>query len=178
MSSYKSISFAFKGCSINNIVTEVGVNRFSLYHEFNNKEGILYASLKLYKERYCPEKFQILDNEGFLEDVLKDFYFSYLNEQTQLSGCYFIHIGTEMADEDAEIKNLVSSYLEEVEKRFIFLLIKKGVDQEEAELKARHLLGLYCTSMSFCLIHTKEKQLEHIKNGIHIILNNHDKSIT
>ena len=46
----------FRGTSINEIVNATGLNRFSLYHEFENNEGILYASLKLYRDRYCQEK--------------------------------------------------------------------------------------------------------------------------
>ena len=46
----------FNGCSVNELVKETGVNRFSLYNEFENKEGILYASLELYRERYCDDK--------------------------------------------------------------------------------------------------------------------------
>ena len=52
----------FNGCSINEIVEVTGVNRFSLYHEFVSKEGILYASLELYRERYSKDKFDLLKN--------------------------------------------------------------------------------------------------------------------
>ena len=39
----------FRACAISDIVEETGVNRFSLYEEFENKEGILYAALELYR---------------------------------------------------------------------------------------------------------------------------------
>ena len=35
----------FGGCAIKEIVEATGVNRFSLYQEFEDKEGILYLSL-------------------------------------------------------------------------------------------------------------------------------------
>ncbi len=41
----------FRGCSINDLVDETNVNRFSLYHEFSNKEGILYHSLEYYQKK-------------------------------------------------------------------------------------------------------------------------------
>ena len=31
----------FRGCSVKEIVEVIGVNRFSLYHEFADKSGIL-----------------------------------------------------------------------------------------------------------------------------------------
>ena len=41
----------FGACTISDIVRTTGVNRFSLYEEFNNKEGILHNALALYQQR-------------------------------------------------------------------------------------------------------------------------------
>lgn len=163
----------FKGCAISDIVKETRVNRFSLYHEFENKEGILYASLKLYRERYCDEKFKHLNNKGDLADIIKEFYLSFLTDPNTNPGCYFIHIGTELADEDERIKTLVDQYLSEIEQLFVTLLQNHSVETERSKYLARHLVGLYCTSMSFCLIHTDEQRDKHIETGINIILKNH-----
>ncbi len=133
----------FRGCSINNIVSVTGVNRFSLYHEFENKEGILYASLNLYRERHCHEKLDLLKKEGSLSDILKEFYLSFIDERNAIPGCYFIHIATELADTDKEIKTLVDTYLSEVEQLFNALLQREGISAESSTLLARHLLGLY-----------------------------------
>lgn len=168
----------FKGCSISNLVTELGVNRFSLYHEFDNKEGILYESLQLYEKRYCAEKLSILDENGNVENILRNFYFSFLDESNLFKGCYFIHIGTEMADHDSMIKKILDEYLKTLYQKIVAMLMRNDFEAKMAELLGRHLVGLYCTTMSFCLIHTKEQQLQHINNGIQIILGNYDKSIT
>ena len=144
----------FRGCSINGITEETGVNRFSFYHEFENKEGILYASLKLYRERYCEEKFKILEEKSNLTEVIKKFYLSFLQDSNAIKGCYFIHIGTELASEDNRIKTLVDQYLCEIELLFISLLQNNKIELHLSKVLARHLVGLYCTSMGFCLIHT------------------------
>lgn len=164
----------FRGCAINDIVNETGVNRFSLYHEFKNKEGILYASLKLYRERYCQDKFDHLKDQGNLKDVLKKFYLSFLKETNTAPGCYFIHIGTELADGDEKIKVLVDQYLTEIELLFIILLQENNIEMQRSKVLARHFVGLYCTSMSFCLIHTSQQRNRHIETGIHVILKYHD----
>ena len=106
----------FNGCSINEIVETTGVNRFSLYHEFENKEGILYASLELYKERYSKEKLALLkDSTGAIEEILLNFYLSFLEDKQVISGCYFIHEGTELADTDAQIRESLNKYLTEIQ---------------------------------------------------------------
>lgn len=161
---------SFRGCSVNDIVEATGVNRFSLYHEFENKEGILYNSLKLYRERYCAEKFDILKENGNVKEIIERFYFSFLNNDYKHQGCYFIHIGTEMADADAETKKLLEDYLETVEQLFVQLLIRHNTSEKDAVMLAKHLVGLFCTSVSFCLIHTDAQKQAHISNGIKVLL--------
>ena len=88
----------FKGCAISKIVEDTGVNRFSLYEEFNDKNGMLYASLNLYRERHCQDKFDLLKTQEPPAVAIKNFYLSFLNDSNDITGCYFIHIGTELAD--------------------------------------------------------------------------------
>lgn len=162
----------FRACSVNDIVEATGVNRFSLYHEFENKEGILYKALMLYRERYCEDKFTILkENTAQPEEVLTQFYLSFFNNTNRYQGCFIIHVGTELADTDPNIKALLKNYLNEIEAIFLYLLEQHKKTNEYAQLYARHLIGLFCTSMSFCLIHSEEERLNHISNGINIILN-------
>lgn len=161
----------FRGVSVNDIVQETGVNRFSLYHEFENKEGVLYGALKLYRERYCEDKLAILKKDGAVKDILTDFYLSFLNNDDDNQGCFIIHVGTEIADTDPHIKTLLKNYLDEIEQLFVKLLMRNDDTKENAAFYAKHLIGLFCTSMSFCLIHTEPQRLAHISNGINVILN-------
>lgn len=166
----------FNGCTIDELVKETGVNRFSLYNEFENKEGILYASLDLYRERYCDDKLSLLKSDGDVSEVIKKFYLSFLEKDVPVPGCYFIHIGTELADSDLRVKQCLDKYLEEIRSLLKDLLVQNKYSTEDATFKARHLLGLYCTVMSFCLIHSSEGRKNYIANGINLILSNHAQS--
>ena len=167
----------FNGCSINEIVEATGVNRFSLYHEFSSKEGILYASLELYKQRYSKGKFDILKNsDGELYKILIQFYMSFLENDEPMAGCYFIHVGTELADTDEEIRESLDHYLNEIQLLIHNLLIRNRFDKD-VNLYAKHLLGLFCTAMSFCLIHTYAERQKYVTNGINIILSNYAESV-
>lgn len=169
----------FNGCSINDLVEATGVNRFSLYHEFGSKEGILYASLELYRSRYSMPKFDLLNQDkGELQDILMQFYMSFLKEDNTMTGCYFIHVGTELADTDEQIRKSLNNYLIDIESLLKNVMIKKGLESEHVDRNARHLIGLFCTAMSFCLIHTPEQRWDYVTNGIHIILTDYATSIT
>ena len=160
------------GCSINDLVEYTGVNRFSLYNEFDNKLGILYASFSLYRDRFCKSKFSILSNEGELIQVLFEFYMSFLDNSNPISGCYVIHVSTELADSDTLVKANLKNYLNEIESLFSKLLIRNGYSEIKSHFLSKHLIGLYCTAMSFCLIHTREEQEKYLLNGIQLILSN------
>ncbi len=161
----------FKGCSVKDIVEETGVNRFSLYHEFEDKEGILYNSLKLYKERYTEPKLEVLNKKGDVDEILYTFLMSFLKLTNEQQGCYFIHIGTELADSDSKIKDLMREYLSQIENSIKMVLEQNGETSEDSMFFSRHLIGLFCTSMSFCLILPKEQKEYLITNGINLILN-------
>lgn len=161
-------STGFRGTSIGDVVGLTGVNRFSLYEEFGNKEGLLLAALRLYQERYSWGHIQILSQKGEIEHLLKEFYMSFLKDQKQ-AGCFVIHVGVELAESDQDVKQFLESYILDIKNQIIQLL-ERRYTYDEANFYARQLIGLYYTSMSFCLIHSETYRVQHIKNGINVIL--------
>lgn len=162
------------GCSIKDLVIHTGVNRFSLYNEFENKLGILYASFNLYRVRFCKHKLDILETKGDVVLILFQFYMSFLDNTNPIPGCYIIHVGTELADSDSMVKENLESYLYEVEGLFVKLLLEHDFSEARSKFLSKHLIGLYCTAMSFCLIHTREAQEKYLLMGIQLILSQND----
>lgn len=167
----------FRGCSIQDLVEATRVNRFSLYKEFENKEGVLYSSLLLYRERYSSKNLEILKQDGDVTEILRQFYLSFLEDKNKQAGCYFIHVATELADDDEKVQELLKEYLAEIQTLFADLLERNGESNATAVFSARQLIGLFCTSMSFCLIHAEEERNRHINNGINVILKNYATSV-
>ena len=161
----------FRACAISDIVKETSVNRFSLYEEFGSKEGILLAALKLYQDRYSTMHFKLLAQEGATERILNQFYLSFFKESNHPEGCFVIHIGTELADTDLGVKAFLNDYIQGLQKSFTQLLDIDPDTAPNSAFYARNLIGLFCTSMSFCLIHSEQERLNHINNGIQVILN-------
>ncbi len=82
-----------------------------------------------------------------------------------------MHIGTELADSDLKIKELIGEYVSEIESLINAMLVRNGQPVSDAAFYARHLTGLFCTAMSFCLILPEDQKKYHITNGINIIFN-------
>ena len=125
----------------------------------------------LYRDRYCDEKLALLNRDGDLVSVLKHFLLAFLEGNAPKKGCYFIHIGTELADSDSRVKGIVDDYLSEIFELFVSLLTKHGFEANSAELRSRHLLGLYCTAVSFSLIHSRDERENYVTNGLNVLLN-------
>ena len=161
----------FAACPISEIVETTSVNRFSLYEEFENKEGVLYAAMELYKKRYSSKMVELLDREGEVIDVVLNCYNEYFKDKDKhFPGDFIIHISTEMADSDPHVKSLLEEYLEIIENKLVSLLSTDARWRDNSKTLAKHILGLFCTSMSFCLIHSEEFRTNFIKNGINVIL--------
>ena len=162
----------FGSCAINDIVKLTNVNRFSLYNEFENKEGILLHTLALYKERYSNHSLALLNKGSTIRTVLKTFFNSYLiNNGIRPPGCYTIHIATELADSDDRIKQFLENYINQLETGFQSLLVRNEVTNESSQQIAKHLVGLFCNSMCFCVIQTPKEQHDYIDNCLDLILN-------
>lgn len=162
---------SFGGCPISDIVDATNVNRYSLYAEFENKKGILYDALTLYTERYYHPKRAILSQQGNLLDLLSKFFESFLEADSKLpSGCFLIHISTELADQDDRIKDYLNTYLSDLEINFAQLLGRFGYSKRDGQFYAQQLVGLFCTVVSFSLIHSPQDRSAMIDRGINVIL--------
>ena len=161
----------FQATPISDIVNKTGVNRFSLYQEFQDKEGILYGSLELYCERYVSQNYKLLSQDKPIKNLLNEFFMSFLEDShIHPSGCFLLHISNEISDKDDKVKEMLDIFLKEMKDAFSSLLLKDFESKKQIDLIANQLLGLYCTSMCFCVIQNYEERAALVANGINIIL--------
>jgi AcrR family transcriptional regulator len=163
---------SFNGTPISAIVDHTRVNRYSLYHEFENKQGILYAALRLYEERYSSKSIKMLGERGDVSDVLENFYFSYLKNDRHPIGCFLIYIATELADNNPLVNALLNAYLTEIETTFVSLLNTSNKYAHQSKLISSNLVFLFCNSMCYCHIQGEKESQEYISLNLDIILNN------
>lgn len=162
----------FGGCPVKEIVDETSVNRFSLYNEFASKEGILYASLELYKERYSHKKIATdYEKPTIQEEIIAFFSAFLLDDNSHPPGCYTIHIATELADHDEKVKVFLNDYIKEIENKFLQILNRFQPENIENAFYAKHLVVLFCSSMCHCVIQSSSERISHVSSSIHILLN-------
>ena len=172
------MAFQYSACSINDIVNLTGVNRFSLYNEFVNKEGILLEALKLYEERYANVNLEILDGNTELHSTLKNYFNAFLIESEKSpTGDFILYIATELADTDEKVKEILDSYLTKIQSKIGDLLIRYNFSVKESEFYSKHLIGLFCNIMCFCIIKSKKERELFIDNGLNLLLNKKVKHV-
>lgn len=163
----------YNSCSIKQIVEATGVNRFSLYNEFENKDGILEASLDLYADRYIGPRMKILDGDGTARETLKAFFESFVGEsKNHPPGCYTIYIASELADTVPTINSRLKDYLGQLEEKFTQVLNRDSTITGSHRFLATRLCGLFCNSMCFCVIQDPDERIAYIENSFNLIFNN------
>lgn len=161
----------YGACAISDIVDATGVNRFSLYEAWQNKEGILIAALDQFYERYSTKHLALLNTDVPLRESLMDFYKSFLTEQRgRPAGCFIVHTATELADVNPGVKAALDRLIGDIESRLTVMLMNAGYSEAESAFLMHQLVGLFCTSISFCLIHNYDERVRLIENGVHVIL--------
>ena len=107
---------------------EMGINLFSIYSTFQNKDGVYLASVQCYKNLIRRKLLIPLSNKPKNIATLKDFFYDFLTftkEDESYRGCLLINsvneLGTDMTENIAaeitsfseEIESLISSILKE-----------------------------------------------------------------
>jgi TetR/AcrR family transcriptional repressor of nem operon len=166
----------FTTTGIEKIVEHTGVNRYSLYQEFGNKDGILLASFELYQERNIP--FDLLTSTSLVNDSLFRFYSSFFHPSTESNypvGCYISTLAMELREKDA-MKEYFNNFQIILKSKFDdFLELVPGIDQSDAKTISENLTFYYSTSIAMYVIFPIEETEKYLRNNLKIITKCLDK---
>lgn len=162
---------SYRATSIKKIVDITGVNRFSLYAEFVDKEGILQAAVKLYLERYAYKYIEVFEQQTNGKQALLSFFHSYFKESKKHPpGCFLIATSTELFKTNAFVTLELDNYLKQLNKAFVKWAIQNN--SIDSEKKASQLVGLFCSAMSICVILTEAEFKDYLEKNLNVILEN------
>lgn len=158
----------YHGTGIQKIVEKTMVNRFSLYDEFGNKEGLLMASIQLYMDRHIP--WELLNKQGTLEEVLFQFYSNFfrpLKANKHPIGCYISTMALELRETDL-MQDFFNSFLDMLTDRFT-QLIRITSKKADTMNVAKQLTMFYCISMGMYIIFSQQETEKYIHDNLNLI---------
>lgn len=158
----------YNGTGIQKIVERTMVNRYSLYDEFGNKDGILIASLHLYMDRHIP--WEILNKPDSLEEILFQFYSNFfrpIKTNKHPIGCYISTMALELR-ETALMQDFFNSFLDILTDRFTQLIRLKSKKYDVMNV-AKQLTVFYCTSMGMYIIFSQQETEKYIQDNLNLI---------
>lgn len=132
----------YAGTSTQMLVEGLGVNRFSLYAEFDNKQKLFEAALERYNQENVERNFGPLEapDAGAKEiRLLLEFFMSAIeNPAAAGKGCLLCNTAVEFGAEDPSGAGFVQMYFNRISKAYT-----KALNNEEASGKLRPGISIH-----------------------------------
>ncbi len=142
-------SKGYEATSMVELEQTLGINKFSIYNTFGNKQGLYLASLNHYEDNITNQLIRLLtENESGLEAIEKSLLFleNTIARQPGI-GCFLLNSGSELGPLDAKVSAKVQNMERKVEDAYYHALTvaqQKGEISNNLNLQdfARFLLSL------------------------------------
>jgi TetR/AcrR family transcriptional repressor of nem operon len=153
----------YEATSVRLLEKEMGINQFSIYASFKNKEGVFLESMKYYNKKLNDEILNDLENsEGGIKNIKTYFYdfLSFSEDEGKSKGCLLTNTVSELdQDKNKVIFNKINDFVNHIMQVFKNALHKtKKYNTDKIEEITNHLIvslqGLSVASKSL-----KPKQL-------------------
>ncbi len=168
----------YEATSTQNLLTQMGINRGSLYATFGSKHALFIKALRHYLAEYQTRTLARLQRDLAPRDAVFELFRQVVDatlaDKSQ-RGCFLVNTVLDQAPHDAEVQKLVSSALDQVELFFSTQIvagqktggIAQSVDPQDA---ASSLLGLMLGVRVLSRAKPNKKRLEAILAQAEIIL--------
>ncbi|RZV41168.1 MAG: TetR/AcrR family transcriptional regulator [Acidimicrobiales bacterium] len=123
----------FNGTSTAELVTELGVNRKSMYAEFGSKQGLFEAALDHYNAHSLSAVLSATEADGATTDAIRSTFAGFASASenwAQGRGCLLCNTAVERATLDAQIGTHVDAYFDRLTTAFRHAL-QNGQDSGE-----------------------------------------------
>ena len=122
----------FHATSIQDLVTELKINRASLYDTFGGKEELFQKALQEYRNKNKNIISNFLANQTSVKEGIKILFLQAINADAEEAqkGCFVVNCTTELVPNNKDILAIAIQNREEFEQFFLEFL-KKGVEKGE-----------------------------------------------
>jgi len=143
----------YENTSMSALESSMGINKFSIYSSFGNKQGVFLQSLKCYRNKLLPIVTKLENSsQGIL--AIKEYFYDSLaiyadtlavnhSQPTYFrsKGCLMTNTRGELQGECNEIiLNEIESFISYQKKLFIEKLTFDGITKEQAKKNANYLI--------------------------------------
>jgi len=154
----------YEATSVRMLEKEMGINQFSIYSSFGNKEGVFIESLKCYKKKLQKEVDQLKFAQHGIESI-KKYFFNFLRfskENSPRNGCLMVNTINEFGDKaDAFFQDEIAPFSDQLQSIFKEK-IKSDLELEEAELqKLASFLSISLQGLSMATKTFEQNELEN-----------------
>lgn len=115
----------FDATSVEDLVAAMGINRFSLYDTFGDKETLLLSALELYGTRLC-ETLQALQRSPTALAGVRSYFQETVRglREEGCNGCLLTNCAVEVAGSHERARRILLSYLDRIEEAFYEALLR------------------------------------------------------
>ncbi len=170
----------FAGTSSQMLVEGLGVNRFSLYSEFENKQKLFEAALEQYNQVVVERRFGPLEApDAGASDIrqLLEFFAAAIEGPAAGRGCLLCNSAVEFGSDDPSGERFVEKYFKRLSRAFYKALNNAYSDgelkcsvtiQAEADYFTASILGLFVMIRAQAPVsivkNAAEKSIEHLNS--------------
>lgn len=136
--------------SVRDLAAGMGINGPSLYNAFGDKRTLFVQALERYSERSMRSLIRRLESGRSPGNAIREFFAALIEKSLtdpEHRGCLIVNSALEVSQHDTELKQMIASYLGEIE-AFFRRCLERGQNNGEISAKidardgARHLLGI------------------------------------
>jgi len=135
----------YEGTSVRDLEREMGINQFSIYARFKNKEGIFLESIKFYKRKVKQQILNKLINTNDGVNCIKIYFNDFLHfikDEDYYKGCLLTNTMSELGERTIEqINNEVTQFSSLIHDTFLEKLRhNKSKDLKTINKQANYLI--------------------------------------
>lgn len=103
----------YEGTSIRDLEKEMGINLFSIYASFTDKQGVMLKAMECYEKQLNASAVLNLKSSGDGVGAIKQYFYDFLDfvkDDDTLRGCFLTNSMVEMGTKDAKIGERVNRF--------------------------------------------------------------------
>jgi len=146
---YTFLQFGYEGTSMQTLVTNMGINRGSLYDTFGDKRSLFMAAIAHYESTVVNRAIASLTAEEVgkqtIVNLFRDLVVSMAKEKN-CYGCLMTNTAVEVCSHDAEAKDRINTHFGQIARAFKHALSQAQIKDEISPEKDLDSVANYLTS--------------------------------